>query len=171
MRLEPVDSDGFRRALGSFASGVTVITLHDEDGVPHGMTVSAFTSVSVEPPQVLVCLHRDSRTYSAVRSTGHFGINILAAEAQSIAEHCARPGADKVLDPAWVEATSADGAPPVLRDALAVLDCTVVEELVGGTHAVLIAAVGALAVAGPDRVSPLVYFRGRFRDVARDHAA
>lgn len=170
MRSVPVDGERFRRALGSFVSGVTVITLRDADGVARGMTVSAFSSVSVEPPQVLVCLHRDSRTYAAVREAGRFGINILATEGRTVAEHCARPGSDKALDAAWLVPDGDPTAPPVLSDALSFLDCTAVEEMEGGTHAVIIAAVQAVGVAADDREAPLAYYRGSFRDVT-DHRA
>jgi len=150
------DGTVFRRVISNFMSGVVVITTAHDD-VPHGMTVSAVCSLSLEPPMVLVCLNAGSATQEAVRRSGRFAVNILAEHQGHVAERFARSGsADKF--------TGLDTRPgrtgvPVLPDVLATVECRVAEVVGAGTHRVFLAeAVHAEAGEG----SPLAYFRGRF---------
>src|SRR5262249_21818150 len=94
--------DGFRQALGSFASSVNVITMWSPESQPLGMTATAFSSVSVDPLLVLVCINRDTRTYQHIAGTGRFGVNILGSAARELSDYCARPGGDKILDASWL---------------------------------------------------------------------
>jgi len=150
------DGAVFRRVISNFMSGVVVITT-THDGVPHGMTVSAVSSLSLDPPMLLVCLNSASTTQEAVRRSGRFAVNILAEHQGQIAERFARPGADDKF--AGLQIRPGDTGVPVLAGVLATVECRVTEEVSGGTHRVFLAeAVHAEATEG----APLAYFRGRF---------
>jgi len=150
-----VAPDEFREVIGRFATGVTVITA-SADGVPLGTTVSAVSSVSLEPAMVLVCLNETSVTGQAVARTGRFAVNILGEDAPDLAARFATKGEGKFDGVRYEEGA---GGVPLLDGALATLQCRVCEEARGGTHTVFIAEVEAAAGRpGP----PLGYFRGRF---------
>ena len=127
-----VDPEAFRDVIGHFATGVTVITTRDGD-VDYGVTVSAISSLSLEPPMLLVCLNRTSRTQAAVSRTRSFAFNILGTRQRDLARLFATPRDDKF-----------EGLPlgygnlghPLLEDAIAHVECEVVEEATGGTHSV-----------------------------------
>lgn len=166
MALQPVDIDpgGFKAALGSLAASVTVITLRDVDGVPRGMTATAFSSVSVEPLLILVCVNRSTRTYEQIAHTRRFGVNILGSLAHEISDHCARPGADKGLRPEWL-APVLSWHSPALAGALAFLDCEVDQDIRAGTHAVLIGAVRGIGLSSAAAHEPLLHFGGTYRQL------
>jgi flavin reductase (DIM6/NTAB) family NADH-FMN oxidoreductase RutF/DNA-binding GntR family transcriptional regulator len=159
------DREVFRDAIGHFASGVTVITTAHAD-TRFGMTASAVSSLSLDPPMVVVCLNRSAPTCAAVARAGVFGVNILSENDGELAERFAKPAADKF---AGVDVVAPRGV-PVLRAALARLECRVVEDVEGGTHSVLLAEVRH---AEASQGSPLAYFRGRFGrlELAEDDAA
>lgn len=151
-----IDPDDFRRVMGHFATGVTVVTTRRGDGTPCGLTVSAVSSVSLDPVLVLVCVDRDSSSRRCIAEAGFFAVNVLAEEGETLARRFAGTRDDR-FDGLGVreEETGA----PVLDDALAWLDCRVREELPGGDHALFLGeVVAADAVAG----TPLVYFRGGY---------
>jgi flavin reductase (DIM6/NTAB) family NADH-FMN oxidoreductase RutF/DNA-binding FadR family transcriptional regulator len=151
------DAAVFRQVIGHFMSGVVVITTRQE-GQPYGMTVSAVSSLSMEPPMLLVCLHSASGTQDAVARSGRFAVNILAEHQGHLAERFARSGpAAEKFD--GVAVRSGHGGVPLLEDALAVVECQVSEVVDGGTHRVFLANV-VQAEAGEG--SPLAYFRGKF---------
>ena len=153
--VRAVDQDVFRDVIGRFASGVTVITT-TEQGRDHGTTASAVSSLSMDPPMVLVCLNRTSDTQAAILSSGVFGVNILAEDQDRIAYKFAKKGEDK-FDGVAVD-RGATGV-PLVRDALAHIECEVKETVAGGTHTVFLAEVQqAAGREGP----PLTYFRGKF---------
>jgi flavin reductase (DIM6/NTAB) family NADH-FMN oxidoreductase RutF len=152
---EGLTSEAFRHVIGHFASGVTVIT-SEVDGVPYGTTASAVSSLSVEPPMVLICMNRSSQTGTAVSRSGRFAINILRDDQHDLARRFASKDPDKFTD---VSLRQADGGQPLLAEALAHLVCRVTEEVPGGTHVVFLAAVDqATAHDG----APLAYFKGEF---------
>lgn len=151
-----LDAAVFRRVIGSFMSGVVVIT-GGRDDQPYGMTVSAVSSLSLDPPMLLVCLNSASSTQEVVRRTGVFAVNILAEHQGSLAERFARSGLPDKFD--GVGYRLGHTGVPLLDGALAVVECQVAEAVTGGTHRVFLARVlHADAVEG----SPLAYFRGRF---------
>lgn len=165
MSLESVDLaiDGFRAALGTFASSVNVITMWDEVGRPLGMTATAFSSVSADPFLILVCVNRSTRTYNHIAERGHFGVNILGSVARDISDYCARSGADKFLNQDWLS-NKGEWQSPALAGALAFLDCKIEQNIEAGTHAVLIGAVQGIALSEFAREhEPLVYFQGAYR--------
>ena len=148
------DPQVFRDVIGRFTSGVTVITTA-VDGARFGTTASAFSSLSMEPPMVLVCLNRTSETQAAVLRAGTFVVNILSEGQQDLAYRFAGKG-DKFGD--LEHATGRRGV-PVLHGTLAHLECEVGETVTGGTHTVFLAHV--TVAAGHDG-TPLTYYRGRF---------
>jgi flavin reductase (DIM6/NTAB) family NADH-FMN oxidoreductase RutF len=164
-RLTPAE---FRDVIGHFASGVTVITaMHDDE--PKGTTASAVSSLSLEPPMVLICLNKTSSTATAVAEAGHFAVNILGEDQAEEAMRFAKPAraGDKF---AGVSVKLGDCGEPLLADALATLECRVVEQVTGGTHLVFLSQVErASARAG----APLAYFRGQFGrlELAQDESA
>jgi 3-hydroxy-9,10-secoandrosta-1,3,5(10)-triene-9,17-dione monooxygenase reductase component len=152
-----VDSLSFRRALGQFASGVTVVTTRDAAGEPLGLTVSAFCSVSLHPPLVLVCLDRRSDTNHGVRDCGHFAVSVLAEEQEEVSRRFAAPGKGKFDGFACHEGRHGLLLVP---GALAHVQCRVRSRHEEGDHVVWIGEVIALSVQ-PGR--PLLYHAGAYR--------
>lgn len=150
------DAAAFRRVIGSFMSGVVVITASDGD-LPHGMTVSAVSSLSMDPPMLLACLNTSSRTQDVVTRTGVFAVNILAHDQGELAARFARSGLVDKFDGVGFR-RGATGV-PLLDGALAVVECRVAEVVTGGTHRVFL---GRVLHAEATEGSPLAYFRGRF---------
>jgi flavin reductase (DIM6/NTAB) family NADH-FMN oxidoreductase RutF len=149
-----------RQALGRFATGITVVTVGGPE--PHGMTANAFTSVSLDPPLVLVCVQRTARLHAAIEGSGFFGVSVLGAhqerEARVFANHH-RPRAGE-FGAVEVETGSYSGA-PLLRDALAWLECELEASYEGGDHSIFIGRVHRLGL-GPE-CDVLLYFEGTFR--------
>jgi len=148
------DQQVFRDVIGRFTSGVTVITTAVDDA-RFGTTASAFSSLSLDPPMVLVCLNKTSETQAAVLKAGAFAVNILAEGQQDVAYRFAGKG-DKFGD---LDHDVGRHGVPVLHGTLAHLECEVGETVTGGTHTVFLAHV--TLAAGHDG-TPLTYYRGRF---------
>lgn len=151
-----VTPEAFRDAIGHFASGVTVITAA-HGGRHFGSTASAVSSLSLEPPMLLVCLNRQSSTGRAVGEAGHFAVNVLAHDQGTVARRFASKADDKF---AGLEVTTGEGGVPLLADALAQYECRVVEHVTGGTHSVFLAEVDRARTR--EGGAPLAYFRGEF---------
>ncbi len=149
------DSKEFRKALGHFATGVTVVTLW-RDGALHGMTANAFSSVSLDPPLVLVCVAKTGSTHSVIQSGGRFAVNILAEDQ----EHLSRFFAGDRDPSVEIELKEVAGAKsPILGGAIAWLDCELWQSYDGGDHTIFVARVEALEVPGG---RPLLFFGGRY---------
>ncbi|MDQ0252810.1 flavin reductase (DIM6/NTAB) family NADH-FMN oxidoreductase RutF [Evansella vedderi] len=150
-----VDSEKFRNVIGNFASGVSIITVRNNE-TNYGITASAVSSVSLDPPMLLVCVNKKTGTCNAISEKGSFTVNILLENQGELALQFAKVNTEKFngVDFAFGELGN-----PVLKDQLAVLECRVVEEVTGGTHSIFLAEVhNASAVEG----DPLVYFKGQF---------
>lgn len=160
-QLEPLTSDAFRDVIGHFTSGVTIITTSVDD-VPYGTTASAVSSLSLEPPMMLVCMNQESSTGRAIAQSGSFAVNILGEGQDQLARRFAGKGDDKF---AGVDVRSGDHGQPLIADALAQLACRVTQQVVAGTHVIFIAEVHE-ATAHPG--APLAYYRGRFGRFAFD---
>ncbi len=152
----------FRDVLGSFASGITVITT-TSGGEPVGMTCQSFSSVSLDPPLITFIPARTSRAWPLIQRAGRFCVNILAADQEHVSAQMASKGADKFAGIDWSPA-EATGS-PVIAGTLAHLDCTIHAVYEGGDHYVVIGRVEHLATHGDDASStePLLYFNGRYR--------
>lgn len=158
----------FRRAMGAFATGVTIITV-DLDGTIHGMTANAFASLSLNPPLVLVCVDRSARTHAHLHAKKRFGINILAGNQRGISEYYAQP--PEVHGQAEEEASArfdrtAHGT-PILHGALAYLECKLTSTEDAGDHTIFIAEVEDVVVRTGE---PLLFFRGKYRRIGDDVA-
>lgn len=161
-----ITADQFREAIGHFATGVTVITTVHE-AQRYGSTASAVSSLSLEPPMLLVCLNKQSSTGQAIHRAGAFAVNILAHGQDELAKRFAAKGEDKF---AGLEVESGSRGQPLLEGALAHFECRVIEEVTGGTHAVYL---GGVERASTRAGAPLAYYRGRFGrlDLAQDEQA
>jgi flavin reductase (DIM6/NTAB) family NADH-FMN oxidoreductase RutF len=160
------DPDDFKASLGRFASGVTVVTIGGEED--HGMTASAFCSLSLDPPLVLVCVKNGNATHGKLLEAKGFGINLLGADQKDLSNRFAGWGfpadQDKWADLDIVRG-EASGA-PLLGGALAHLDCTLYGTREGGDHTIFIGQVeNAKAFGERDSLEPLLYFAGAYRGV------
>src|SRR5664279_3476902 len=138
----PVTPSAFRAALGRFASGVTVITVETAEGEVHGMTANAFCSVSLQPPLVLVCVDHLAETYLHLRERGQFGVSVLKEEQEALSEFFADP--ERNPDAAYrlgIDYRKMASGTPVLKDALANLDCVVVAAHSAGDHTIFVGEV------------------------------
>ena len=156
----PVTSTDFRTALSRFASGVTVVTTTDADGNRFGITVSAFCSVSLEPPLVLICIEKTTGSHHAFEQSGRFTVNILTEEQVNISEHFATLIEDKF---AAVDHAIDEHGIPLLPSSLATLQCSLFKALDGGDHSIFLGLVEHVIVRD---AGPLVYFKGTYRSVA-----
>ena len=158
----PVDSSSFRQALAQFASGVTVVTTRDAAGEPLGLTVSAFCSVSLSPPLVLVSLDVGSEAHAGFRDAGVFGVSILAEGQDDVSRLFARPGREKFRE---IPLTTGQRGLALVPGALAHIECEVRAAHPAGDHILYVGEIVALAVR-PGR--PLLYNRGGYRRLADD---
>jgi flavin-dependent trigonelline monooxygenase, reductase component len=156
----PFDQKLYRSALGSFATGVTIVTTTDHDGSGHGLTVNSFTSVSLDPPLVLWCLGNKSDSYELFSKTQSYAINVLAAQQGDLAMRFAGKGDQRFGEG---EASTLVTGAPVLDDAIAVFDCKVVERIEAGDHLILIGETQQFRTR-PE--TGLAYFRGVFGNTA-----
>lgn len=153
--VDPLPASAFRHAIGHFTSGVTVLTTRS-DGQDFGATASAVTSLSMEPPMLLVCVNLKSATQRAIEASGSFGVNILSADQGPLAARFATSIADKFEGVAY---RRGELGMALLDGALAQLECTVSDTIIGGTHRVFLAEVRTASVRDGD---PLAYYRGQF---------
>jgi flavin reductase (DIM6/NTAB) family NADH-FMN oxidoreductase RutF len=159
----PIHGNLRRELMRQWATGVTLVTAQDGDG-PHGMTVSSFTSLSLEPPLILVSLEKGSRTHKVVSDVGQFAVVLLHAGQQSVAERFSGGIPDSLARFDGVPYRLSTGGSPILDDALAYLDCRVAESHGAGTHTIFIGEVlGGQAIADG---SPLLYFNRAYRRMA-----
>jgi flavin reductase (DIM6/NTAB) family NADH-FMN oxidoreductase RutF len=152
------DPRTLRDALGCFATGVTVVTCLKPDGTPAGLTVNSFTSVSLDPPLLLVCIHKKATSAGALTSASHFAINVLQAGQQPASISFATRGDDRFGNTPW---SCGEAGAPILQESLGVFECERYGLHDGGDHHIL---VGQVVKASFDAgVDPLLYFRGRYR--------
>lgn len=155
-----ISKDEFRAALGRFASGVTVVTTRDNENRQHGITVSAFCSVSLEPPLILVCIDKEAGSHHAFEQSRAFVVNILREDQQYLSDRFASQLPDKF-----------DGVKyrlglehlPVLEDALVNLECRLVNAHDSGDHTIYIGEIVASTVRNG---KPLVYFHGQYWEIS-----
>ena len=142
--------------MSRFASGVTVVSTKDSAGKLHGITVSAFCSVSLEPPMVLICIEKSTVSHYAFEESGVFVVNILRDSQSDASERFAAPSTDKFED---VEFEPGIDGIPVLKDALANLECRLTFSYHGGDHSIFVGQVENVTVREGD---PLVYFQHEY---------
>ena len=152
-----ISVDDFRRVLGHFATGVTVITVRDSDGRPTGLTASAFTSVSLDPPLILVCVDHKSQSYPALIVSKTFAVNILSLDQEAISRRFATTKVDNKFE--GVPFTLSPFGLPLIDSALAQLECATVNIHPEGDHSIF---VGRVERGHSGAGAPLVYYRGRY---------
>ena len=155
----PVSPQEFRNALANFASGVTVVTTVDDDGALYGLTVSAFCSVSLVPPMILVCVEKSARCHDVFRDRGRFAVNMLGEGQRSVSERFATQLEDKFEG---IEYEDSPSGMPLIPGAIAKLDCRLEHAYDGGDHTIFVGMVEDASVAGGD---PLLYSEGRYRRI------
>ena len=153
--------DVFRQVMGRFATGISVVTTLDGER-PAGITVNAFSSVSLDPPLVLVALDRRRFITPLVRAAGRYAVNVLGAEQQALSDCFAHapvsPGREDFCGAAWRPGPT---GLPLIDGSIATLECTIVETFTAGDHDLFVARVDSLEEHG-DGVAPLLYFRRRY---------
>ncbi len=156
-----IDPDLFRAVLGRFASGVTVVTARDANGGDHGMTVSAFCSVSLEPPLVLISVGHEASTYDVLMRQPRFGVSVLSSAQEALSRRFADPDSDRFDG---IGFTRGESGVALLDDALAHLECRVIERHEAGDHTLMIAEVERAAA---HQHRPLLYYRGGYAQLER----
>lgn len=162
--IEPLN---FRKALGHYASGITVITSRIDDQ-PLGFTCQSFYSVSMSPPLVSFSVMSSSASYPGMRQAGRFAVNILSDEQVGISNQFARQGTDKWHGVEWQASPLGN---PVIAGSLHWLDCEIHAEHAAGDHLIVIGEVRALSLQEAAAAQPLLYFKGQYRNLAAHGAA
>lgn len=154
-----IDEAGFRKAMSCFASGVTVVTTA-YDGVAYGMTVSAFSSLSLVPPLVLICVEKSARIHDAIPKAERFAVNILRAGQEAISNKFATRSDDRFEG---MNVRQGKLNVPLLDDSLAIVECRLHASLPGGDHTIY---VGEVVAAEIGEGQPLLYFRSAYGTIS-----
>ena len=176
--MKPIDSEGFKDALAQFASGVTVITVNGDAG-PHGMTASAFCSVSLSPPLVLVCVKKGNSMWGKLKQSRGFAVNVLSGDQEALSNRFAGGLVDEAGNwKPWPEERSKfqdldyrsapESHAPILAGTLAGLDCIHEQEIEAGDHTVFIGRVMTAQAVSRQEGKPLVYFAGGYRELVSE---
>jgi flavin reductase (DIM6/NTAB) family NADH-FMN oxidoreductase RutF len=155
-----VSHEEFRQALGRFASGVTVVTCKSDAGNPLGLTVSAFSSLSLEPPLVLICIDTRASVYEDLKEGSFFAVNVLAQDQESVSRRFASRDTDRFKGLGYREGKT--GA-PLIDGALAFIECRLVHSCPGGDHTIFVGQVESSEV---NDGKPLLYFRGGYASIS-----
>jgi flavin reductase (DIM6/NTAB) family NADH-FMN oxidoreductase RutF len=151
-----IDPRDFRNALGTFATGVTIVTAMTADGKPYGVTCNSFASVSLNPPLVLWSLGMFSQGLTIFQNASHFAVNVLGESQQALASQFAKSSGDKFAGVSW---TPGLGNAPVLAQSVANFQCRAANRYYGGDHIIFLGAVEAYAY---NRQEPFLFARGGF---------
>jgi flavin reductase (DIM6/NTAB) family NADH-FMN oxidoreductase RutF len=154
----PIDDARFRQAMGHFASGVTVVTTAAGNEL-FGMTVSSFSSLSLTPPLILICIDKTVPSHDVIKDAGRFVVNILEERQEHLSRRFATTGADKFKGVAW---HSGKLGLPVLDNTLAAIECSLHDALDGGDHSIF---VGEVVNAEVREGSPLLYYRRGYHEL------
>jgi len=165
-----LDARGLRTAFGTFATGVTVLTVGGP--APRGMTANSFTSVSLDPPLVLACVDRDANMHASLQAARYFGVSVLAADQEPVARHFA----DRSRAPGLAQFDAVDWLPglqtgvPLIRGAIAWFECRLWDTYDGGDHSIFIGRLLAASRPDPDAAQPeaLLFYSGRFHRLHRN---
>jgi flavin reductase (DIM6/NTAB) family NADH-FMN oxidoreductase RutF len=155
-----LDSTLFRTACGKFSTGITVVTVIDEDGQPYGMTANSFTSVSLDPPLVLICIDRKAAILPRLEAAKCIGINILAEDQKALSAQFARRGVNRFEAAGWFPGET---GVPLLEGVLAYFECSMTAIFEGGDHRIFLAEVQHLKCF---EGRPLLYFASEYHSLA-----
>jgi flavin reductase (DIM6/NTAB) family NADH-FMN oxidoreductase RutF len=153
------DRELFRQAFRRWATTVVIVTYRDDDQRPVGMTATSMSSLSAEPPSLLVCVNRATRALPIITRRGAFGVDMLSLGQRPIADHCSVAGRDKLLRDAWLASDGASDGSPRLADSLAHLDCVLDRSFEAFSHTILVGRIDA-AWINPVDAPPLLYHGG-----------
>lgn len=156
-----IDHDAFRAVLGRFASGVTVVTSIDEEGNDQGMTVSAFCSLSLDPPLVLICVDHSAAMYDSLAAAETFIVNILSERQEPLARRFSGPDPNRFDGIGYSRGLSGIA---ILDDVLGYLECKRIAAHAGGDHCIYI---GEVENASSSEGRPLLYYRGGYAQLER----
>jgi flavin reductase (DIM6/NTAB) family NADH-FMN oxidoreductase RutF len=156
------DPNELRRVMGMFATGVTVLTTRDAQGRPYGLTANAVTSLSLDPPLLIICVDKRAETHPHFFDSRCFVVNILAEDQAELSAHFAKSGGEKFG--ALPFSTNQDGV-PILEGTLAHVECRIVETHEGGDHVIHIGEVQHAEARGG---RPLLFFQGKYRQLRAD---
>ncbi len=151
-----VGREEFVSVMSAFPTGIAIVTTLDEEGRPKGLTTNAICAVSAEPPLLLVCVDRTSRTLAALRHANRFVVNFMSDGRADLCALFASKAEDKFADVRWEPGLG--GVPCLTEDALAYAECLTEQELEAGDHLILIGLVESGSAPDPERV-PILYFR------------
>ncbi len=151
-----MDTSAYRKALGSFPTGVTVVAAFDRDDVPWGLTANSFCSVFLDPPLILVCLDRRGRAWPVFSKAARFSVNILASGQDHLARHFASPAPNRFATTAW---RSGEASTPLLPETAAWLECKTARQIDASDHVILL---GVVASYGRGDPMPLGFCQGAF---------
>jgi flavin reductase (DIM6/NTAB) family NADH-FMN oxidoreductase RutF len=158
----PFDPAILRKVMGLFATGVTIITTRDQQGRPYGLTANAVTSLSLDPPLLLICVDRKAETFPHFFDSKIFVLNILAEDQEALSRRFATTGGEKF---AGVACRVGHLDTPILEGTLGHIECRITETLEGGDHVIHI---GEVQHAEAYDGRPLLFFRGKYRQLAGD---
>jgi flavin reductase (DIM6/NTAB) family NADH-FMN oxidoreductase RutF len=160
-----VSAEQFRKAMRHFATGITIVTTLDQHGQPYGVTVNSFTSVSLDPLLVLICLENGLTGFEAFRVAPFFGVSILSEDQQHLSEYFATRGTDRTLIPYRFGKSGV----PLLGESLANLECEVTDRHPGGDHTIFVGRVLHVEIPEHSRdKGPLLYYGGRYRQIGEE---
>ena len=156
-----IDGDLFRSVLGRFASGITVITTHDANGRDHGMTASAFSSLSLDPPLILVCIANDATMAPVMATAESFAVNVLTDGQEALSRRFAGKVDDRFAGVGFSRSKRGD---VILDDVLAWMQCRIAARYPSGDHVII---VGEVEGAEARDARPLLYYRGGYAQLER----
>lgn len=159
----PINTRVLRDALGIFATGVTIVTALSPSGEPIGFTANSFTSVSLDPPLILVCIAKSAAGYTIYNSTSAYCVNILAQNQRDLSGIFAVRGTDKFNGISWRKGVTGS---PILDGGVAHFDCEMHQTVEAGDHAILI---GRVVDFNTSDAQPLCYHRGKYAALAPEH--
>jgi flavin reductase (DIM6/NTAB) family NADH-FMN oxidoreductase RutF len=165
MPTPPLSQSEFRKALGHFSTGVTVVTVEREPGKIHGMTANSFTSVSLEPMLILVCVDHRAKMLHLLEKKKRFGVSVLKAGQEAISEYFAkREHSSEAEQRLGIHFRETRGGAPVIEGTLLQMGCNLIASHLAGDHTIF---VGEVHDAEMHEGEPLLYFRGEYRRIAR----
>ena len=165
---EPLDPRTFRHVLGQFCTGITIITTVSESAagaVPVGFACQSFAALSLDPPMVLFCPTKVSRSWQAIEASGKFCVNVLHEDQKDVSARFGSREPDKFAGIDWTPSLLGS---PVIGGALAHIDCRVASVHDGGDHFVVFGAVASLSELGRDKPRPLLFYRGEYTGIEPD---
>ena len=160
-----IEQHHFRRVCGKYATGITIVTVLDTSGAPHGMTANSFTSVSLEPMLILVCVDQRAKLLPLLEKKRRFGVSVLKQGQEAISEYFAKgEQSAEAEERLSIRYDWKHGGIPLLEDTLLRLPCSVVASYITGDHTIF---VGEVESAEMSEGEPLVFYRGEYRKITR----